>query len=274
MVKTGSKYVGFALACASAAATCGFVAPAATSAVVSDFGFLTRLPSSPTITTCACVVSGAPPAPRMGARAGQLVRSLSLSPARSCGAIVEGDQRSSQCPPRFTRSMVVLMLIWPIVPSVRCSVTACCAVSPSCRIGPVLNEAAVTPRLAKAAWLTAVKSAGGLAVSRRIAAQSWCDQPARKELAVACGVADWPPLHPASASARIPAAPAEPPLSTRLVRTRRLTMAQRLVLLPTLLTELQARRRVDVKAHGPRILGPSRCSIYMSVEFLTGRRHF
>src|SRR5262249_40044370 len=63
-------------------ATCGFVGPAATSAVVSDFGFLTRLPSSPTITTCACVVSGAPPAPRMGARAGQLVRSLSLSPAR------------------------------------------------------------------------------------------------------------------------------------------------------------------------------------------------
>src|SRR5215470_1093972 len=257
MVKTGSKYVGFALACASAAATCGFVAPAATSAVVSDFGFLTRLPSSPTITTCACVVSGAPPAPRMGARAGQLVRSLSLSPARSCGVIVEGVQRSSQRPPRLTRSMVVWILIWPSVPSVRCSVTACCAVSPACRIGPGVNAAAVTPRLAKAAWLTAVKSAGGLAVSRRIAVQSWCDQAVRKALADTCGVADWVPLHPAIDSARTPAAPAAPQLSTRHVRTRRLTMAQRLVLLPTLLTELQARPRVDVKVVG-RIRGPSR----------------
>jgi len=51
-------------------------------------------------------------------------------------------------------------------------------------------------------------------------------------------------------------------------------MAQRLVLLRTELAELQARRRVDVKVRGPRIPGPSRCSIYMSVEFLTGSRNF
>ncbi len=71
------------------------------------------------------------------------------------------------------------MPTWPIPARVRCSVTFCRAVSPLVRIGPALNDAAVTPRLANAAWLTAVTLAGGFAVSARIPAQSLWDQSER-----------------------------------------------------------------------------------------------
>src|ERR1035441_9096020 len=70
-VKTGSKNVGWALAAVIALLACCAVAPAVTSADASDAALLTHAPSTPIVTTGPWVVSGVPPAPRIGARAGR-----------------------------------------------------------------------------------------------------------------------------------------------------------------------------------------------------------
>ena len=112
-MKTGSKNVGCAFAAVIAVLACCAVAPAATRADVSEVASLTRLPSTPIVTCRAWVVSGTPPAPVIAARAGQVVVTVSSSPARSGGAIVAGDQSTSQCPERWTRCSVGLIVMVP-----------------------------------------------------------------------------------------------------------------------------------------------------------------
>ena len=72
-VKTGSKNVGCAFAAVIALPACCAVAPAATSADVSEVASLTMLPSTPMVTCCVWPVSGTPPAPSIAARAGHVV---------------------------------------------------------------------------------------------------------------------------------------------------------------------------------------------------------
>ncbi len=151
---------------------CCAVAPAATSADVTEVASLTRFPSTPIVTSWAWVVSGAPPAPVIGARAGQVVVTASWSPARSGGAIVAGDHATSQCPERCTRCSVGLIVMGPRPARSSRSVTGSAAVAPLVFIVPALKLALLTCRLVNAAVFTATKSAGGLSVSGRIAVQS------------------------------------------------------------------------------------------------------
>ena len=178
-VKTGSKNVGCAFAAVIALAACCVVAPAATSAEVSEPASLIRLPSTPTVTCCPWVVSGAPPAPVIAARAGHVVLSASRSPARSDGAIVAGVQATSQCPERWTRCRVGRRVTVPRPLSVSRSVTGSWAVEPVVFIVPAVKLAWATCRSVNAAELTDTKSAGGLSASWRIPAQSCLLQAAR-----------------------------------------------------------------------------------------------
>ena len=178
-MKTGSNSVGRAFAAVIALPACCVVAPAATRADVSDVGSLTRRPSTPIVTTRAWVVSGTPPAPVIAARAGQVVVTENSSPARSGGAIVAGDQLTSQCPELCTRCSVGWMVMVPRPASESRSVTGSWAVAPLVVSVPALKVAMVTCRSVNAAALAGTKSAGGLATSRRMAAQSCLLQAAR-----------------------------------------------------------------------------------------------
>ncbi len=125
------------------------------------------------MTIAACVVSGAPPAPSIGARGAQVTCIASRSPGLlSCGAIVAGDHRTSQFPAELVRRRLVLIAIVPTPLMGMCSVTGSCAVLPVTLMRPGRKLSWLAPRSVSAAALTAVKLAGGLAVSARIPAQS------------------------------------------------------------------------------------------------------
>ena len=109
-----------------AAAAAG--APAATSADFSVAALEILAPSTPIVTTWPWLVSGVPSAPRTAARAGQVVRRDSWSPARSGGAIVAGDHFTSHVPCDSTRCKADLMVMVPRPASVRRSVTGALAV--------------------------------------------------------------------------------------------------------------------------------------------------
>ena len=178
-MRTGSKNVGCAFAAVIALLACCAVAPAATSADDSDVASLTRLPSTPMVTSCAWLVSGAPPEPVIAARAGHVVITVSWSPARSGGAIVAGVHATRQCPERCTRCRVGLIVTVPRPASSSRSVTGSCAVDPVVFIVPGVKVALVTSRPVNAAEFTATKLAGGLSVSCRIAVQSCVAQAER-----------------------------------------------------------------------------------------------
>ena len=125
------------------------------------------------------LVSGVPCTPSTAARAGQVIRRDSWSPARSGGAIVAGDHFTSHVPFASTSCRADLTVTVPRPASVRCSVTGALAVDRPVRMGPAVNLAWRTVRLRNAAWFTAVKSAGGRLVSFCIAAQSCRAQAAR-----------------------------------------------------------------------------------------------
>ena len=171
-MKTGSKYVGWVLAAVSAVLTAAAGAPAATSADRSEAASFIRAPSTPIVTTWPWLVSGVPSAPRMAARAGQVVCRDSWPPARSCGAIVAGDHFTSHLPCTSTRCRAEERVTVPRPASVSRSVTGALAAELFVSIGPAAKLARRTVRLLNAARFTDVKSAGGSLVSCRIAAQS------------------------------------------------------------------------------------------------------
>ena len=138
-----------------------------------------REPSTPIVTTPPWVVNGAPPEPRMGARAGHVFFTDSWSPARSCGAIVAGDQVTSQWPWFCTRFSVDLIVIVPTPVSASRSVNGSVAFDPLVTVVPGVKVAWCTPRLVNAALFTVVKSAGGCETSCCIAAQSCLAQAAK-----------------------------------------------------------------------------------------------
>ena len=154
-------------------------APAARSAARSEAAFLTRAPSTPIVTTWPWLVSGVPSAPRMAARAGQVVRRDSRSPAPNCGAIVVGDHFTSHLFCTSTSCRAEEMVTVPRPDRVSRSVTRALAAELFVCAGPAAKLAWRTVRLRNAAWLTDVKSAGGSLVSCRIAAQSCLAQAAR-----------------------------------------------------------------------------------------------
>ena len=178
-MKTGSKYVGWVLAAVIAALAAAAGAPAATSADFSEAAFLIRAPSTPMVTTWPWLVSGVPCAPRMAARAGQVVCRDSWSPARSCGAIVAGDHSTRHLPCARMRCNADLMVMVPRPASVSRSVIGALAVELLVCMVPAVMLACRTVRLRNAAWFTGVKSAGGAMVSCRIAVQSCLAQAAR-----------------------------------------------------------------------------------------------
>ena len=135
-MKTGSNQVGLALAAAIALLAWAGVAPAPTSAVTSEAGCLIRCPSTPIVTIGACTVSGAPLAPRIGARGAQVVCSSSWPPVRSGGAIVAGDQATSHFPERWTSRSTVRMVTVPMPEIASRSETGSDARAPSVRSVP------------------------------------------------------------------------------------------------------------------------------------------
>ena len=119
-------------------------------------------------------VSGLPPAPKIGARAGHIVLTASFSPALNDGLIVAGVQLTSQSLPCLTIRTVVVVAQDPTCGSVKCSLT--CALAESADFAmttsPPPNDSREIPRALNAWELTEVKSAGGSSTSERIAAQS------------------------------------------------------------------------------------------------------
>src|ERR1700735_4954853 len=98
MGKTGRNQVGWAVAVARAPVTSEAVAPDCSSTAVNVGGEVIRLPSIPTVTMLAFTTSGAPPAPRMEARAGQVTVVETESPGPSEEMIDRGDHRTRQAP--------------------------------------------------------------------------------------------------------------------------------------------------------------------------------
>ena len=88
-------------------------------------------------------MSGLPPAPRIGARDGQIVRTASFSPALSDGLIVAGDQLTSQSLSCLTIRTVVAVVQAPTCGSTKRSLTCALAESDDFAIviGPAPNDA-------------------------------------------------------------------------------------------------------------------------------------
>ena len=156
---------GGSLAAVIAVLTAAAGAPAATSADPSEAASLIRAPSTPTVTTWPWLVSGVPSAPRMAARAGQVVRRDSWSPAPSRGAIVAGDHFTSHLPCTSTSRREDLMVTVPRPASVSRSVTGALAAELFVCIRPAAKLAWRTVRLRNAAWFTDRE------VGRRVAGQ-------------------------------------------------------------------------------------------------------
>jgi hypothetical protein len=120
------------------------------------------------------LVSDLPPAPKIGARLGQMVLTASFSPVLNDGLIVAGDQLTSQSLSCLTIRTVVAVVQAPTCGSANRSLT--CALAESADfaivIGPAPNDAWEIPSALNAWEFTEVKSAGGLSTSERIAAQS------------------------------------------------------------------------------------------------------
>ncbi len=138
IVNTGSNQAGLALAAVRAAFTCDAGAPEAISVRASEAACLTRWPSTPTVTCGAWVVSDAPPAPRIAARAGQVVWSASRPPGLSCGAMAAGVQLTCQFPDRWTSRSTVLIVTVPMPAMARRWVTGSAAVVPLAFSRPAL----------------------------------------------------------------------------------------------------------------------------------------
>ena len=140
-----------------------------------------RLPTTPATTRLAVRVSGAPRAPRTGARGGHARVTAIVSPARRAGLIVCGDQSMRHAPVRSVRCTVVTGFQAPAAGRSKCSVTraltACGA--DAAVIRPAVKDARVTPSARNTAALTGAKSAGGAATRPRIAVQSPLLQAAR-----------------------------------------------------------------------------------------------
>ncbi len=162
------------MACAIAWLTCAGVAPAASRAARTALALVMRLPTTPTTTLVTVWLSGVPSPPRIAARDGHARVSPIVSPARSTGLIVSGDQAIRQAPLRSTRCTVVTGFQAPAFGRLKCSVTRMLTAFPegAVRVRPAVKVACVTSRPANTAALTDAKSAGGRATWRRIAAQS------------------------------------------------------------------------------------------------------
>src|SRR5580692_5428760 len=173
----------------------------------------------------------------MAARAGQDRCSESCSSAFSWGAIVAGDQVTSQWPWLSTRFRVDLIVIVPTPVSASRWVNGSVAVDPLVTVVPGAKVAWCTPRLVNAALFTAVKSAGGFQTSCCIAAQSCLAQAAKYALAVVCGCGA--ELHA---------------FSSPLTRNAATAMATGPTLLPRLMSRKGTRRRAVPR----RNVGPLR----------------
>ena len=154
-------------------------APAATSAARSEAACLTRAPSMPIVTTWPWLVNGVLFAPRMAARAGQVVCRDSWSPVRRRGVIVAGDHFTSHLLCTSTRCRAEERVTVPRPASVSRSVTGALAAELFVCIGQATKLAWRTFRLLNAARFTDVKSVGGSLVSCRIAVQSCLAQAVR-----------------------------------------------------------------------------------------------
>ena len=157
------------MASASAWSTSALVAPDASRSAATACPFLIRPPTTPTVTSFRSVVSGAPPAPRIGARAGQSRATANRSPACSAGLIVAGVHATSQWPLWLIRWTVVAVSQSPGASANRWP-TRTAAREPDCLIRPGMNVAEVAPSADSAAALTVVKSDGGVSTWARIAA--------------------------------------------------------------------------------------------------------
>src|SRR6185437_16120774 len=102
-----------------------------------------RLPTTPTTTTGCLFVSGLPPAPRIGARDGQIVRTASFPRAPTAGLIVAAAHLPSQSLSCLTIRTVVAVVQAPTCGSMKRSLTCALAESDDFAIviGPAPNDA-------------------------------------------------------------------------------------------------------------------------------------
>ena len=154
------------------AVTCAGVTPGASRSAPTSLAVLIRLPTTPTLTSACCVVSSAPPAPRIGARVGQSRTSSIWSPACSAGLIVAGAHATSQWPLWSVSLMVVRVVQSPAAGRANRATTSADAREPDCLTRPADSCGALTPRFDSASALSASKSAGGSSACRLMATKS------------------------------------------------------------------------------------------------------